>query len=99
MPSCSLKIREKCPGGRTGVQKTSGKQSANVGGGKKGDQGSSRNKVQVSTSTTMTTTEDDDEEDEDEEIAVSDEDEQEDANDYVKGGYHPVKIGDVFENR
>ena len=43
-------------------------------------------------------TEEEDEEEE-EEIALSDEDEQEDANDYVKGGYHPVKIGDVFENR
>ncbi|KAI5719745.1 hypothetical protein M8J76_014160 [Diaphorina citri] len=29
----------------------------------------------------------------------SDEDEQEDPNDYCKGGYHPVKIGMLFNNR
>ncbi|CAG2119588.1 unnamed protein product, partial [Medioppia subpectinata] len=39
------------------------------------------------------------EEEDDEELIGSDDDEQEDPNDYVKGGYHPVKIGDVFNNR
>jgi hypothetical protein len=39
------------------------------------------------------------EEEEDEELLGSDEDEQEDPQDYVKGGYHPVKISDVFNNR
>ena len=29
----------------------------------------------------------------------SDDDEQEAPSDYVKGGYHPVKIGDLFHNR
>lgn len=29
----------------------------------------------------------------------SDDDEQEDPKDYVKGGYHPVKIGDLFHSR
>ncbi|KAG8226344.1 hypothetical protein J437_LFUL014587 [Ladona fulva] len=29
----------------------------------------------------------------------SDEEEQEDPKDYCKGGYHPVKIGDLFQNR
>lgn len=29
----------------------------------------------------------------------SDDDEQEDPNDYCKGGYHPVKIGMLFNNR
>lgn len=29
----------------------------------------------------------------------SDEEEQEDASDYCKGGYHPVRIGDLFLNR
>lgn len=38
-------------------------------------------------------------EEEDEEFYSSDEDEQEDSSDYCKGGYHPVKIGDVFQNR
>lgn len=38
-------------------------------------------------------------EDDDEEFYSSDEDEQEDSSDYCKGGYHPVKIGDVFLNR
>ena len=40
--------------------------------------------------------EDDEEE---EEILGSDDDEQEDPKDYAKGGYHPVKIGDLFHNR
>ncbi|TRY70378.1 hypothetical protein TCAL_02880 [Tigriopus californicus] len=48
-----------------------------------------------------TRTQDDieDEEEEEEEILGSDDDEQEDPKDYVKGGYHPVKIGDLFHNR
>ncbi|GAB6033469.1 hypothetical protein CHUAL_013354 [Chamberlinius hualienensis] len=37
--------------------------------------------------------------DDDEEILGSDDDEQEDPKDYCKGGYHPVKIGDLFSNR
>ncbi|XP_053377977.1 SRSF protein kinase 3-like isoform X2 [Mercenaria mercenaria] len=40
-----------------------------------------------------------DEEEEDEEILGSDDDEQEDPKDYCRGGYHPVKIGDLFNNR
>ncbi|XP_071445109.1 uncharacterized protein [Hetaerina americana] len=36
---------------------------------------------------------------EDEEILGSDDDEQESPKDYCKGGYHPVKIGDLFHNR
>ena len=36
---------------------------------------------------------------EEEEILGSDDDEQEDPKDYIKGGYHPVKIGDLFHNR
>ncbi|BFZ10437.1 hypothetical protein BsWGS_13475 [Bradybaena similaris] len=40
-----------------------------------------------------------DEEDEEEEILGSDDDEQEDPRDYCKGGYHPVKIGDLLNNR
>ncbi|XP_046358189.1 SRSF protein kinase 3-like isoform X1 [Haliotis rufescens] len=39
------------------------------------------------------------EEEEEEEILGSDDDEQEDPHDYVKGGYHPVKIGDMFNSR
>ncbi|XP_040890593.1 SRSF protein kinase 1b isoform X2 [Toxotes jaculatrix] len=35
----------------------------------------------------------------DEEILGSDDDEQEDPNDYCKGGYHHVKIGDLFNGR
>lgn len=38
-------------------------------------------------------------EEEEEEILGSDDDEQEDPKDYIKGGYHPVKIGDLFHNR
>jgi len=41
----------------------------------------------------------DQEEEEEEEILGSDDDEQEAPSDYVKGGYHPVKIGDLFHNR
>ncbi|CAN7981368.1 unnamed protein product, partial [Ixodes pacificus] len=36
---------------------------------------------------------------EEEEILGSDDDEQEDPKDYCKGGYHPVKIGDLFHSR
>ncbi|XP_071818391.1 SRSF protein kinase 1-like isoform X4 [Apostichopus japonicus] len=39
------------------------------------------------------------EEDEDAEQLASDDDEQEDPEDYQKGGYHPVKIGDLFNGR
>jgi len=39
------------------------------------------------------------EEEEEEEILGSDDDEQEAPSDYQKGGYHPVKIGDLFHNR
>ena len=39
------------------------------------------------------------EDEEEEEILGSDDDEQEAPSDYVKGGYHPVKIGDLFHNR
>lgn len=38
-------------------------------------------------------------EEEEEELLPSDEDEQEDSADYCKGGYHPVKIGDLFNAR
>jgi len=38
-------------------------------------------------------------EDEEEEPYTSDEEEQEDSSDYCKGGYHPVKIGDLFQGR
>lgn len=37
--------------------------------------------------------------DEAEEVHSSDEEEQEDSSDYCKGGYHPVKIGDLFLGR
>ncbi|ELU03110.1 hypothetical protein CAPTEDRAFT_173738 [Capitella teleta] len=43
--------------------------------------------------------EEENEEEEEEEILGSDDDEQEDPKDYVKGGYHPVKIGDVFNKK
>lgn len=41
----------------------------------------------------------DEEEEDEEEILGSDDDEQEDPRDYCKGGYHPVKIGDLLNNR
>jgi len=37
--------------------------------------------------------------DEDDDALLSDDDEQEALSDYTKGGYHPVNIGDQFENR
>ena len=47
--------------------------------------------------------EEEEEEDEDvrdkEEKGDEEEEEQEDAKDYKKGGYHPVKIGDLFQQR
>ncbi|XP_014225671.1 SRSF protein kinase 3 isoform X2 [Trichogramma pretiosum] len=38
-------------------------------------------------------------EDEEEDMFSSEDDEQEDSHDYCKGGYHPVRIGDLFLNR
>lgn len=35
----------------------------------------------------------------DDELYSSEDEEQEDSSDYCKGGYHPVKIGDLFQNR
>ncbi|XP_066589980.1 SRSF protein kinase 3-like isoform X2 [Prorops nasuta] len=35
----------------------------------------------------------------DDEVYSGEEEEQEDSSDYCKGGYHPVKIGDLFLNR
>lgn len=35
----------------------------------------------------------------DDEVFSSEDEEQEDSSDYCKGGYHPVKIGDLFLNR
>ncbi|CAD5124939.1 DgyrCDS13183 [Dimorphilus gyrociliatus] len=39
------------------------------------------------------------EDDEEDEILGSDDDEQEDRKDYCVGGYHPVKLGDLFQQR
>ncbi|XP_076670564.1 SR splicing factor protein kinase isoform X1 [Andrena cerasifolii] len=35
----------------------------------------------------------------DDEVYSSEDEEQEDSSDYCKGGYHPVKIGDLFQSR
>ena len=43
--------------------------------------------------------EEEEEDDNEEEILGSDDDEQESPSDYVRGGYHPVRIGDLFHNR
>lgn len=42
---------------------------------------------------------DEPQEEEEEEMLGSDDEEQEDPNDYCKGGYHHVKIGDLFHDR
>nr|DBA19939.1 TPA: hypothetical protein GDO54_015694 [Pyxicephalus adspersus] len=41
----------------------------------------------------------DEPQEDEEEMLGSDDEEQEDPNDYCKGGYHHVKIGDLFHNR
>lgn len=51
------------------------------------------NKLEPSHSSSNETIEDEDE------VFSSDEEEQEDSSDYCKGGYHPVKIGDLFQSR
>lgn len=51
------------------------------------------NRLEPSHSSSNETIEDDDEQ------FTSDEEEQEDSTDYCKGGYHPVKIGDLFQSR
>lgn len=55
----------------------------------------SSSKTDPSTSSSNET----EQEDEDEPYSSGDEEEQEDSNDYCKGGYHPVKIGDLFLGR
>ncbi|KAG7188113.1 hypothetical protein KM043_015960 [Ampulex compressa] len=52
-----------------------------------------RNRLEPCHSSSNETIEDDDE------VYSSEEEEQEDSSDYCKGGYHPVKIGDLFLNR
>lgn len=51
------------------------------------------NKMDAGNSSSNETIEDDDG------LYTSDEEEQEDSTDYCKGGYHPVKIGDLFQSR
>lgn len=51
------------------------------------------NRLEPSHSSSNETIEDDDDQ------FTSDEEEQEDSQDYCKGGYHPVKIGDLFQSR
>ncbi|XP_046591424.1 SRSF protein kinase 3 isoform X1 [Neodiprion lecontei] len=55
--------------------------------------GGNRSRLEPCHSSSNETIEDDDE------IYSSDDEEQEDSSDYCKGGYHPVKIGDLFLNR
>ena len=43
--------------------------------------------------------EDADEDEDNQDIRGSDDDEQEDPKDYCKGGYHPITIGSVFNQR
>ena len=99
MPSSLVAIdREKCPGSRSGH----GPSSSGVGASGKKHGQTSRNKCLESQSSSITEDDDGDDEEEDMEdmvVASDDEDQQEDASDYIKGGYHPVKVGDVFENR
>ncbi|XP_034934233.1 SRSF protein kinase 3 [Chelonus insularis] len=52
-----------------------------------------RNRLEPSHSSSNETIEDDDD------VYSSEEEEQEDSSDYCEGGYHPVKIGDLFLNR
>lgn len=54
----------------------------------------SNSRTDPSTSSSNETIEDDEEE-----PYTSEEEEQEDSTDYCKGGYHPVKIGDLFQGR
>ncbi|XP_046740849.1 SRSF protein kinase 3 isoform X1 [Diprion similis] len=55
--------------------------------------GGNRSRLEPCHSSSNETIEDDDE------LYSSDDEEQEDSSDYCKGGYHPVKIGDLFLNR
>jgi len=71
-----------------------------AGGGNPKGRGSPRGRdVNHSRSDPRTSSNTSEGSDDDEEILGSDDDEQEDPRDYCKGGYHPVKIGDLFHNR
>ncbi|XP_043189411.1 SRSF protein kinase 3-like isoform X9 [Amphibalanus amphitrite] len=59
---------------------------------------SSRTETSVSEKDSVPS-DDEDEGEEDEEIRGSDDDEQEAPSDYKPGGYHPVRIGDMFHGR
>eukprot|EP00095_Tigriopus_kingsejongensis_P008551 maker-scaffold989_size72935-snap-gene-0.10 protein:Tk08551 transcript:maker-scaffold989_size72935-snap-gene-0.10-mRNA-1 annotation:"srsf protein kinase 1-like" len=63
------------------------------------DEDPPNSKERISRSDTRPQDDIEEEEEEEEEILGSDDDEQEDPKDYMKGGYHPVKIGDLFHNR
>lgn len=65
-----------------------------AGGQGNGQRNQNQNRLEPTHSSSNETIE----EDEDEQYA-SDDEEQEDSADYCKGGYHPVKIGDLFLNR
>ncbi|OCT91813.1 hypothetical protein XELAEV_180148671mg, partial [Xenopus laevis] len=58
-----------------------------------------KNRQEATQHTNSRETEGDLPEEDEEEILGSDDDEQEDPNDYCKGGYHHVKIGDLFCGR
>ncbi|XP_033212194.1 SRSF protein kinase 1 [Belonocnema kinseyi] len=70
------------------------RQSQDSGGQRQNSGGNGNsNRLDPCHSSSNETIEDDDE------VYSSEEEEQEDSSDYCKGGYHPVKIGDLFLNR
>lgn len=77
--------------------KKKGKNEEHGGGQGTGNNGirvnRNSNRLEPSHSSSNETIEDDDEQ------FTSEEEEQEDSSDYCKGGYHPVKIGDLFLSR
>ncbi|XP_074093749.1 SR splicing factor protein kinase isoform X2 [Cotesia typhae] len=72
---------------------TAARQSDQDGNGPRPFTADNGNRLEPSHSSSNETIEDDDD------VYSSEEEEQEDSSDYCHGGYHPVKIGDLFLNR
>jgi len=87
-------------GGNTGGGRPGGGHDSYAGGGGGGHpDGGGGGNAGTGTRRDQVAVHQDEDDEEEEEILGSDDDEQEDPKDYAKGGYHPVKIGDLFHNR
>lgn len=89
-----LAIKAKKKRHKPGKKKGKNEENSSQGTGNNGIRvNRNSNRLEPSHSSSNETIEDDDDQ------YTSEEEEQEDSSDYCKGGYHPVKIGDLFLSR